>query len=166
MLRTLPRMSVSLYCFTRLSKCNLKFNGCSVIEAEILCQLFDIIASKHPETKFVKSVATKCVENFKDRDVPALLFYHNNVLTGNLIPCGELMGGKRMTVDTVEYVLSLHKQIDIEFEADPRDKLKLMNTVVKRGNAAGKTRHEKDADSDEEGTNDRDYINNQYKMYK
>ena len=131
-----------------------------------MCQLYDIIAAKHPETKFVKSVATKCVENFKDRDVPALLFYHNNVLTGNLIPCGELMGGKRMTVETVEYVLSLHKQIDIEFEADPRDKLKLMNTVVKRGNAAGRTRHERDADSDEEGTDDREYMNNKYKMYK
>ena len=26
--------------------------------------LLDIVAAKHPETKFIKSVATKCVENF------------------------------------------------------------------------------------------------------
>ena len=49
-----------------------------MVEAELLVNLLDIVAAKHPETKFVKSVATKCVENFKDKDVPALLFYYNN----------------------------------------------------------------------------------------
>jgi hypothetical protein len=54
----------------------------------------------------------------------------------------------------------------MEFEQDPRDKLKLINTVIKRGKAAGKARHEREIDSDEEGTDDRDYVNNQYKMYR
>ena len=71
-----------------------------------------------------------------------------------------------MTVETVEFVLSEHKIIEIEFETDPRDKLKLLNTVIKRGNAAGKLRHEREIDSDEEGTDDRDYLNNQYSRYK
>jgi hypothetical protein len=76
------------------------------VEAELLVQLLDIVAAKHPETKFIKSVATKCVENFQDRDCPALLFYCNGDLTGNLIPCADVLGGKRMTVETIEFVLA------------------------------------------------------------
>ena len=48
-----------------------------------------------------------------------------------------------MTVDTIEFVLALHKQIDMEIEEDPRDKLKLLNMVIKRGKDAAKARHER-----------------------
>lgn len=38
--------------------------------------------------------------------------------------------------------------------------------VTKRGKGAYKSRHEKEIDSDEEGVDDRDYVDNQFKMYK
>ena len=35
-----------------------------------------------------------------------------------------------MTISTVEFVLAQHKMIDMEFDHDPRDKLKLINMVI------------------------------------
>ena len=41
-----------------------------------------MLARKHPNVKFVKCVATKAVENFQDKDLPALLFYQAGDLFG------------------------------------------------------------------------------------
>jgi len=132
---------------------------CSVIECQILNEILDQLAPKYPEVKFVRAVATKCVEGMLDRDLPALLFYKNEDLIGNIIPAREVLGGKRMTVKTVEFVLSINRILDIEFEHDPRDKLKLINTIIKKGKDAGR-HHEDDVDS--EGDDDREYVSNQY----
>jgi hypothetical protein len=68
-----------------------------------------------------------------------------------------VLGGKRMNVEILEFVLSINKQIEVEFEHDPRDKLKLINTAIVRGKAAGR-HHEDDIDS--EGEDDREYVSN------
>ena len=67
-----------------------------------------------------------------------------------------------MTTETVEYVLAERGLIEIDFEEDPRDKLKLMNTVTKHGKDANR-RHEDDVDSEGD---DREYMNNQYQRYR
>ena len=69
-----------------------------------------------------------------------------------------------MTPQTVEYVLMMHNQLEADFpEGDPRDKLKLINTVIKRGKDAGR-HHEDDVDS--EGEDDREYVSNQFTRYR
>ena len=67
-----------------------------------------------------------------------------------------------MTTETVEYVLAERGLIEIDFEEDPRDKLKLMNTVIKHGKDVNR-RHEDDVDSEGD---DREYMNNQYQRYR
>ena len=114
------------------------FFVCSVTECKILNSIFDILAKRHPRTKFLKSIATKCVENFKDCDCPGLLFYRNGELIHNIIPAGKVMGGTRMNDKTVEFVLAGNGMCKMEFEHDPRDKLKLINTSIVRGKAAGR----------------------------
>merc|ERR1712166_378099 len=135
-------------------------------ECTLLNRCLDILAPKYPTTKFVKAVATKCVENFKDRDLPALLFYKDGALTGKILPASTELGGVRMNPRTVEFILMMHKQIvPLEpFEEDPRDKLKLMNTVIHKKGAAGKKNMEDDLSSD--GEDDREYMNNQMTRYK
>lgn len=64
-----------------------------------------------------------------------------------------------MTAKTVEFVLNMQKAVDIDFEYDPRDKLKLINTSIVKGKNAGR-HHEDDVDS--EGDDDREYTSNQY----
>ena len=67
-----------------------------------------------------------------------------------------------MTLESVEYVLAQKGVVEVEFEEDPRDKLKLLNMVVKHGKDVNR-RHEDDVDSDGD---DREYCNNQYMRYK
>ena len=71
-----------------------------------------------------------------------------------------------MNPRTVEFNLMMHKQIiPLEpFEEDPRDKLKLMNTVIHKKGAAGRQNMEDDLSSD--GEDDREYMNNQMTRYK
>ena len=66
-----------------------------------------MLAKKYPTVKFIKAVATQVIENYRDSDVPGLLFYKNDELTGKIIPCGDIMGGKQMNPITVEFVLAL-----------------------------------------------------------
>ena len=121
------------------------------------------LAKRHPTTKFIQGVSTKIIENFKEHDCPGLFFYKNGELTGNIIPARQVLGGTRMTAETVEYVLSLNKMLEIEApEQDPRDKLKLINTTIVKGKNAGR-HHEDDVDS--EGEDDREYVSNQYQRY-
>ena len=132
-------------------------------ECTILNGIFNLLAKAHPTTKFIRAIATKCVENFRDQDVPALFFYRNGELLHNVIPCGNLLGGVRMNQKTVEFVLATNNMIKMEFEHDPRDKLKLINATIVHGKKYG-TRHEED--SQDSGEDDREYVDNQYARYK
>ena len=92
----------------------------------------------------MRIVATKCVENFKDQDVPCLLFYkglpegEGNNLTGQIAgaECREALGGRRMNLDIVEFVLSKKFNfLDVKFEDDPRDSLKTFNAFIHKKKA-------------------------------
>ena len=135
---------------------------CSVIECKILNDCLDQLAKKHPNTKFIRAIATQCVENFRDSDCPALFFYKNGELLHNIIPAREILGGKRMNVQCVEFVLGLNRMLRCELDKDPRDKLKLINTTIVKGKNAGR-HHEDDVDS--EGEDDREYVSNQFQKY-
>ena len=38
-------------------------------------EIFDVLAMKFPNVKFIKAIATKCVEDYRDCDAPGLIFY-------------------------------------------------------------------------------------------
>ena len=124
----------------------------------ILNEIWAQLARKYVNVKFIKSIATKCVENFHDSHCPALFIYKNGELVSSDVPAGPLFGGERMNMDSVEFVIGEKSVIDVDFEEDPRDKLKLLNMVTKRGKDVMR-RHEEDVDSDGD---DREYVNNQY----
>lgn len=128
----------------------------------MLLEIFDRLARKHINVKFIKAVATSCVENFHDSHCPGMFIYKGGELLHSDVPCADLFGGLRMTEQTVEYVLTERKVIEVEFDEDPRDKLKLMNMVLKHGKDVVR-RHEDDVDSDGD---DREYANNQYQRYR
>ena len=78
-------------------------------------------------------VATKCIENYLDIDVPGMLFYKNGDLMDKIIPASPIFGGAKMNVDTVEFVLAMKHIVDAEFEHDPRAKLQKMKITMKHG---------------------------------
>ena len=69
-----------------------------------------------------------------------------------------------MTELSVEWVLAENKIIETNLESDPRDKMKMMNIIHKKGKDAGRRGDEDDFDSDE--GDDREYMNNQFARYR
>jgi hypothetical protein len=63
-------------------------------ESNILEKIFEYLAEKHIFVKFLKIVATNCVDKFKDEDVPAVLIYQNSKLFRQFIPGVYYFGGK------------------------------------------------------------------------
>jgi hypothetical protein len=122
-----------------------------------------VLAKKHPTRKFIKIVANKCIENYDDRDVPGLLFYRNGDLLDKIIPAREVLGGVKMNVDTVEFVLGFKRVLDVDYEEDPRDKLKIFSATISHKGSEPKRKNEDESDEEED---DREYTSNQMFRYK
>jgi len=105
-------------------------------ESVRLVEILDKVAQKHPFTKFIKMVATKCIENYLDIDVPGVLFYKNGELMDKIIPAAPIFGGGMMNIDTVEFVLAMKMVIKAEFEDDPRTRLQKMRIEMVKGGAS------------------------------
>mmetsp|Transcript_18600 Transcript_18600/g.23138 ORF Transcript_18600/g.23138 Transcript_18600/m.23138 type:complete len:179 (-) Transcript_18600:86-622(-) len=128
----------------------------------LMLEILDVLAMKYPDVKFIKAVATSCVENFHDNHCPGFFIYKAGEVIYSQVPGAEVFGGLRMTVETMEFVLNEMGLIEKDFEEDPRDKLKMLNMVTKHGKDVGR-RHEDDVDDDGD---DREYMNNQYQRYR
>jgi hypothetical protein len=107
-----------------------------IAESVKLVSILDRVAQKNPHVKFIKMQATKCIENYMDYDVPGMLFYRGGDIIDKIIPAGPVFGGPSMTQDTVEFVLSMKKIIEGEFEEDPRMRLQKMKIEVVKGGQA------------------------------
>ena len=68
-----------------------------------------------------------------------------------------------MIVETIEFVLGLKKIIDVEFDEDPREKLRVFNQKITHKSKGG--RHKDDVSDDEEDDKDREYSSNQMFKY-
>ena len=141
-------------------------------ESVRLVEILDKVAMKHTHVKFIKMIATKCIENYMDIDVPGVLFYKNGDLLDKIIPASPVFGGRLMTQDTVEFVLAMKNIIDAEFEEDPRTRLQKMKiNMVKGGEKESKKRrnhrgNEDESNSEESDEDDREYLDNQIFRYK
>ena len=137
-------------------------------ESVKLVEILDRVAQRHPYVKFIKMVATKCIENYMDIDVPGILFYKNGDLMDKIIPASPVFGGAQMNIDTVEFVLAMKHIIDAEFESDPRLKLQKMKISMVKGGSAKKRagHHGNEDESNSEEEDDREYLSNQLFKYK
>ena len=135
-------------------------------ESVKLVEILEEVARRHPFVKFIKMVATKCIENYMDMDVPGMLFYKNGDLVDKIIPASPIFGAGQMNRDTVEFVLAMKSIIDAEFEEDPRSKLQKMKIKMMHGETGGKSKRKNSDESDEDSADDREYLNNQMFKYK
>jgi len=131
-----------------------------VKECLVLKEILKELAVKMPTRKFMQSVATKVVENYRDEDTPALLLYKDNKMINQIAgqKARDIFGGLRMNIHTVTYVLAKELGfLEVNFEEDPRDSLKTFNAYIhKKKKFLGQ-----DEDlSGSEGEDDREYMNN------
>eukprot|EP00051_Salpingoeca_urceolata_P027284 m.480814 g.480814 ORF g.480814 m.480814 type:complete len:239 (+) comp21959_c0_seq1:132-848(+) len=91
----------------------------SIMSARKLQQIFSRLAPKFPTTKFVQSVATNCIPNYPDKNVPTVFVYYEDEMKQQWIGAHHF-GGLKMTEKSVEYVLGKCGAVKTDIEDDPR----------------------------------------------
>lgn len=81
------------------------------------------LSNKFKCVKFIKMIATSCIENFPDSSVPTVIIYHNGKLMSKIEGI-SIYGGNKMNIDCLEWVLSKKGVIESDLEEDPRENLR------------------------------------------
>nr|XP_034967925.1 phosducin-like protein 2 [Zootoca vivipara] len=96
-----------------------------------LCVLINrhlsLLATKFPETKFVKAIANSCIENYHDSCLPTLFVYESGEIKGKFIGIREC-GGANLTVEELEWKLAEVGALKTDLEENPKKELVDMMT--------------------------------------
>jgi thiol-disulfide isomerase/thioredoxin len=126
-----------------------------IVHCKLIDEAFSVLCQKFFNHKFVKIQATRCIENFRDSDTPAVLVYLNGEVKHQLLGCAALFGGNQISPDSIEWVLAELKVWNTDLEESPLKRAKTVKKVYAR-------RNEDESDSDD----DREYMSNQIRKYK
>ncbi|KAL1381338.1 hypothetical protein pipiens_013547 [Culex pipiens pipiens] len=77
------------------------------------------LAPRFPATKFVRAIATTCIPNYPERNLPTIFIYYEGQLRKQFVGMIEL-GGTNLTCDELEYMLGQTKAIESGITEDPR----------------------------------------------
>lgn len=91
---------------------------CSLIN-----QFLNELAPRFPETKFIKAIASTCLPNFPEKNLPSIFIYYEGEMKQQFIGPVELRGEK-LSREEFEYMLGLHGAIETDIKEDPREKVK------------------------------------------
>jgi len=89
------------------------------LESEILLNAFGPIPKKFKHVKFVQIRASLAVENWPERQCPAVFLYNEGEAKQQVIGLAEF-GGRQMNCDNVEWFLAQRQIVETELEIDPR----------------------------------------------
>jgi hypothetical protein len=111
----------------------------SIVECRIVEEIFTKLSAKFRDVKFVKIRSTQAIENWPDKNLPAIFVYHDGVLNSQLITLTSI-GGKSATADgkleilryfrsklllfvvvDLEWWLAERKAVETDLEDDPRN---------------------------------------------
>ncbi|EDW72896.1 uncharacterized protein Dwil_GK17253 [Drosophila willistoni] len=81
------------------------------------------LAAKFPQTKFLRSIATTCIPNFPEKNLPTIFIYHEGSLRKQFIGPLELRGDKLTSVE-LEYMLGQVGAVPSEITEDPRPQIR------------------------------------------
>jgi len=89
----------------------------------ILCSLINehlkYLSTKFPNTKFIKSLASLCIANFPEENLPAIFVYCDGQLKKQLIGVSAF-GTSELKLEDLEWILSQTGAIETDLESDPR----------------------------------------------
>lgn len=81
------------------------------------------LAVRFPQTKFLKSIASTCIPNFPEKNLPSVFIYYEGQLKKQIIGSDELRGDK-ITVEEFEYIIGRYGAIETDIKDDPRQTTK------------------------------------------
>lgn len=88
----------------------------------LLNQHFSQLAAKFPATKFLKSIATTCIPNYPERNVPSIFVYFEGQIKKQFI--GEVdLRGPNVTIEELEFILGKVGAVETDITDDPRPKV-------------------------------------------
>jgi hypothetical protein len=130
--------------------------------SNILDKIFEFLAQKFPLVKFMKIVATNCVESYKDVDVPGVIIYQNARLIRQFMPAPFYFGGKNLSWKSienffnyfleVEWIFSSLGIVKTDMQDDPFDEEEHLYINYNKMKKV-----KRDDESDEEDNEDRQY---------
>jgi hypothetical protein len=91
----------------------------SKIECRLLANHLRTIAARKKDVKFLKIVATDCIEDYPDRNCPTLIAYHEGKMQKQFVGLSDF-GGKKMVADDLEFVLAQFGVCETDIETNPR----------------------------------------------
>jgi len=123
----------------------------------VLSKILEKLSQRFILVKFMRIIATDCIEKFSDKDCPGIIIYYNGKLFRQLIPATYYFGGSgRISSDKVEWILGSLKIIKSEVYDDPFED---DNSYFKKNKKTFKDNYDDKSDSeDEDGLKkDREY---------
>lgn len=93
----------------------------SIEASERMSQVFRAVAARHKATKFMRIIATECIENWPDSRVPCLIVYHDGEMQKQLVGVGYCGGKEALTPDALEWSLSRTGAVRTELEGPPSE---------------------------------------------
>lgn len=97
--------------------CHLYSEG--ILESRLLSKCMSELAPRFKTVKFIRIVASNCIEGYPDKNVPTIVIYRDGECQKQLIGLSTL-GGKRMKTEDLEWCLAQFG-LPSDMEADPRD---------------------------------------------
>lgn len=85
----------------------------------LINQFLNELATRYPEVKFIRSIATTCIPNFPEKNLPSIFIYYEGNIQKQIIGPEELRGDK-LTPDEFEYLLGKYGAIQTSIKEDPR----------------------------------------------
>lgn len=120
-----------------------------IMDCKVLDKVFESLAKRFVLVKFMRIVATNCLEHCEDINVPGIIIYYNGEMIKQMIPAVHYLGGKgKITEEKVEWILGSLKIIKSEVEEDPFDN---DGPMFKVGKADKREKEDFESDSEEDG---------------
>ena len=120
-----------------------------------LNHVFEKLSKKYPTVKFLRSVATKCVQNFQDENLPYILYYRDGKMQTQFTR-PDILSYRKINEDTIE---DLFANFGIpEFLKNKQKKATASDFV--REKLGHKKQKKEDFSSDEEEREDKQFISN------
>lgn len=89
----------------------------------LINQFMTNLAARNPTVKFLRSIASTCIPNFPEKNLPSIFIYYEGQIQKQIIGPIELRGEK-LTLDEFEYMLGKYGAIKTEITEDPRQTVK------------------------------------------
>lgn len=117
--------------------------------SSLINQHINGLANKFPKVKFVKSLASLCIPNYPDHNLPTIFVYQNGELKKQFI--GESFFNSALKQDELEWTLSKTGAFQTNLESDPRPHIKdALFSQLGGSSSTNSSRRRADSGSDSE----------------